>query len=430
MSRTRISATRLASGAWPIEAGERRHEDQEGKERHQRRERHVARHRPAVVGVEMAEGIGDDDPGPPQEARFRRRHSRVSASAACRPVLRDSHRADPRIGLGVARVPPCTTSAPRQWFRPRGRRSEPPGMASAMATPRSILITGCSSGIGYAAAHALKSRGWRVFATCRKQADCDRLAGEGLETVQLDYADADSVAAAVDYVLAATGGSLDALYNNGSYAHPAPSRTSPATTCAGRWRRTSSAGGTSPTACSRPCADRNAGRIVNCSSVLGFVSTPFTGAYNATKYAVEAWSDALRIELRDTGIRVSIIEPGPIRTQLRRDFAAAGASTGSTSRRRPSATSTGTTLARPGGRPAPLALRARAGSGRRRARPCAGKPEPAQPLPRHPARAGHRLAEAPPADAADGLDPAQGALTLPSRSGRSSCRPRRTASCR
>lgn len=185
-----------------------------------------------------------------------------------------------------------------------------------MATPRSILITGCSSGIGYAAAHALRDRGWRVFASCRKQADCERLAGEHLETVQLDYADAKSIEAAVEFVLAATGGGLDALYNNGSFAQagaveditPDNLRASFEANFIGWWDLTNRI---------LPVMRRQgAGRIVNCSSVLGFVSTPFTGAYNATKYAVEAWSDALRIELLGTGIRVAIIEPGPIRTHF------------------------------------------------------------------------------------------------------------------
>ena len=85
---------------------------------------------------------------------------------------------------------------------------------------KSILITGCSSGIGYDAAHGLKARGWRVFAACRQQADCDRLAAEGLETVQLDLADPASIEAALAQVLHATGGTLDALYNNGAFAIP------------------------------------------------------------------------------------------------------------------------------------------------------------------------------------------------------------------
>ena len=88
------------------------------------------------------------------------------------------------------------------------------------SAPRSILITGCSSGIGYDAAHTLKDLGWRVFATCRKDSDCARLQTEGLESFRLDYQDGESIAAAADEALARTGGTLDALFNNGAFAQP------------------------------------------------------------------------------------------------------------------------------------------------------------------------------------------------------------------
>ncbi|MDP2738404.1 MAG: SDR family NAD(P)-dependent oxidoreductase, partial [Pseudorhodobacter sp.] len=88
------------------------------------------------------------------------------------------------------------------------------------ATQKTILITGCSSGIGYDAAHALHARGWRVFATCRAEADCERLRGEGLESFALDLASETSLAAAVAEVVGRTGGTLDALYNNGAFACP------------------------------------------------------------------------------------------------------------------------------------------------------------------------------------------------------------------
>ncbi|MES2542664.1 MAG: SDR family NAD(P)-dependent oxidoreductase, partial [Pseudomonadota bacterium] len=87
-------------------------------------------------------------------------------------------------------------------------------------TQRSILITGCSSGIGLDAARGLKARGWRVFATCRQEADCERLRGEGLESFRLDYADEASIAAAVAETLQRTGGTLDVLFNNGAFACP------------------------------------------------------------------------------------------------------------------------------------------------------------------------------------------------------------------
>src|SRR6056297_3040462 len=87
-------------------------------------------------------------------------------------------------------------------------------------TERSILITGCSSGLGYDAAHGLRARGWRVFATCRREADCARLSAEGFESFPLDYASTESIDSALSRVLEETGGRLDALYNNGAFALP------------------------------------------------------------------------------------------------------------------------------------------------------------------------------------------------------------------
>ncbi|MGB0797741.1 MAG: SDR family NAD(P)-dependent oxidoreductase, partial [Planktomarina sp.] len=85
---------------------------------------------------------------------------------------------------------------------------------------KSILITGCSSGIGLDCALTLHARGWKVFASCRKQSDCDRLAELGLDSPQLDHSDPKSMQDALDYVLSQTGGTLDALFNNGAYALP------------------------------------------------------------------------------------------------------------------------------------------------------------------------------------------------------------------
>ena len=186
-------------------------------------------------------------------------------------------------------------------------------------TPRSILITGCGSGIGYHCAHALAKRGWRVFATCRRQSDCDRLAGEGLETVRLDYSDTASIAAALDHVLAATGGRLDALFNNGGFSLPGALED----LSADHLRAVLEANFIGWHDLTRRVVPvmraQGAGRIVNCSSILGFVAVRFSGAYIAAKFAIEGWSDTLRLELRGTGIRVSIIEPGPIASNMLAD---------------------------------------------------------------------------------------------------------------
>jgi NAD(P)-dependent dehydrogenase (short-subunit alcohol dehydrogenase family) len=183
--------------------------------------------------------------------------------------------------------------------------------------PRSILISGCSTGIGFEAARQLKARGWRVLATARKPADLARLRQDlGVEALALELSDPASIAACADAALRLTDGRLTALYNNAAYGligamedvspehlrrhfeinvigtHDLTRRIIPAMRAAGR------------------------GRIVTCSSVLGMVSGPYRGPYCATKFAMEAISDALRMELRGSGISVSLLQPGPIRSNF------------------------------------------------------------------------------------------------------------------
>ncbi|MBK6468117.1 MAG: SDR family NAD(P)-dependent oxidoreductase [Paracoccaceae bacterium] len=182
---------------------------------------------------------------------------------------------------------------------------------------RSILITGCSSGIGLDSARGMKARGWRVFATCRQEADCDRLRAEGLESFRLDYADEASIAAAVETVQDRTGGRLDVLYNNGAFACPGAVEDLPR----GALREifeTNLFGTHDLTARVIPMMRaEGAGRIINCSSVLGLVGMKWRGAYVATKFAMEGLTDVLRIEMKGTGIEVILIEPGPITSRIR-----------------------------------------------------------------------------------------------------------------
>ena len=182
---------------------------------------------------------------------------------------------------------------------------------------RSVLITGCSSGIGADAARGLKSRGWRVFATCRQKADCERLRGEGLESFHLDYADEESIAAAVAEVLRRTGGTLDALFNNGAFACPGLVEDLPR----GALREIFETNLFGYHDLARRVIPvmraQGTGRIVNCSSVLGLVGMRFRGAYVATKFAMEGLTDVMRIELKGSGIDVILIEPGPIATKIR-----------------------------------------------------------------------------------------------------------------
>ncbi len=184
---------------------------------------------------------------------------------------------------------------------------------------RSILITGCSSGIGYDAAHGLLKRGWRVFATCRAEADCDRLRAEGLESFQLDYDDEASITAALAETLKRTGGTLDALYNNGAYAIPGAVEDLPRDALRAIFETNLFGYHDLIRQVIPVMRAQGHGRIVNCSSILGFMVMPWRGAYVATKFALEGLSDTLRVEMRGTGIHVSLIEPGPITSNIRKN---------------------------------------------------------------------------------------------------------------
>ena len=181
---------------------------------------------------------------------------------------------------------------------------------------RSILITGCSTGIGYHCAHAMKARGWRVFATARKGDDIRRLTEEGLETLFLEYADEDSIEATVSHVLEATGGRVDALFNNGAYAQPGAIED--LTMAAMREQFDANFFGWHSLTRRIIPAMRSAGhgRIVQNSSILGLIAMRMRGAYVASKFALEGYTDTLRIELRPAGIHVCAIEPGPIESKI------------------------------------------------------------------------------------------------------------------
>jgi NAD(P)-dependent dehydrogenase (short-subunit alcohol dehydrogenase family) len=184
-------------------------------------------------------------------------------------------------------------------------------------TSRSILITGCSSGIGLAAARTLKARGWRVLATARKPEDLDRLTTkEGLEALYLELADQASIGHCAEQALSRTAGDLFALFNNAAYGQPGAIEDLSADVLR-RQIEVNVIGAHELTRCILPAMRANrSGRIVQCSSVLGFVAAPFRGAYCASKFALEGLTDALRLELRGSGIHVALIEPGPIRTRF------------------------------------------------------------------------------------------------------------------
>jgi NAD(P)-dependent dehydrogenase (short-subunit alcohol dehydrogenase family) len=186
-------------------------------------------------------------------------------------------------------------------------------------THRSVLITGCSSGIGLEAARRLKGRGWRVFAACRKPEDCARLIAEGFESPRIDYADAGSIAAGLDEVLAATGGRLDGLFNNGAFACPGAVEDLPTDALRAIFEANLFGWHELTRRVIPVMRAQGHGRIVQCSSVLGFSALPWRGAYVATKFALEGLTHVLRIEMADTPIKVILIEPGPITSRIRQN---------------------------------------------------------------------------------------------------------------
>ncbi len=182
---------------------------------------------------------------------------------------------------------------------------------------KSILITGCSTGIGYCVAKGLQKHGYRVFATARRAESVEALNNEGLESLQLDLDDSESIRTAVDEILKRTDGELYALFNNGAYGIPGAVEDLSRDTLRTQFE-TNVFGWQELTNLIIPVMRRQGyGRIIQNSSVLGFVAMPFRGAYNASKFAIEGLSDTLRLELADTDIYISLVEPGPILSQFR-----------------------------------------------------------------------------------------------------------------
>jgi len=189
---------------------------------------------------------------------------------------------------------------------------------------RTALVTGCSSGIGLATAEYLRAHGWRVVPTARKPEDVEKLHTAGFTPVTLDMADGAAVKAAVAEVLSLTGGALGALVNNAGFGQPGALEDLSRVALREQFE-VNVVGLQDLTNAFIPLFRQQGwGRIVNISSVLGRIPLPLMGAYVASKFAVEALSDCLRIELRNSGVAVSIVEPGPIATEFQSNTTAAG----------------------------------------------------------------------------------------------------------
>jgi NAD(P)-dependent dehydrogenase (short-subunit alcohol dehydrogenase family) len=186
-----------------------------------------------------------------------------------------------------------------------------------MTDPKTVLISGCSSGIGYATALELKNRGHKVIASARKAEDVTRLQQEGFLAVQLDLADSNSIQKAVKKALALAGDKIDVLFNNGAFGQPGAVEDLSRGVLKFQFE-TNVFGTHELTNLVIPIMRKQGhGRLIYNSSILGLVAMPYRGAYNASKYALEGLADTLRLELHGSNISVSLIEPGPILTDFR-----------------------------------------------------------------------------------------------------------------
>lgn len=192
-----------------------------------------------------------------------------------------------------------------------------------MSDPKAVLVTGASTGIGYHCAKALQQDGYRVIASCRKLPDVSRLQAEGLTCIQLDLADSDSVQRAAEEALRLCDGRLYGLFNNGGYGQPGAVEDLGRETLREQFETNLFGWAELTNALLPAMIKQGEGRIIQHSSVLGFASLPFRGAYNASKYALEGLTDTLRLELTGTGVQVSLIQSGPILSDFRKNALAA-----------------------------------------------------------------------------------------------------------
>ena len=182
---------------------------------------------------------------------------------------------------------------------------------------KTILITGCSSGIGYETAIYLHDHGYEVFASARKEEDVKRLRDRGLNTLQLDVTDTDSIDRALASVLEQTGGTLYALFNNAGYGQPGALEDLPSEALREQFE-TNVIGLHEMTKRIIPIMRKQGyGRIIQHSSILGLISLRFRGAYNASKYAIEGLCDTLRLELDGSNVFVISMNTGPIHSKFR-----------------------------------------------------------------------------------------------------------------
>jgi len=192
-------------------------------------------------------------------------------------------------------------------------------MTLKILPPSSILITGCSTGIGYQCALRLHKMGYQIIATCRQKKDIPRLTDQGIECFQLDLASSDSIQTALKQILKKTNGRIDALFNNGAFGLPGAVEDLSRNAMMHQFQ-TNVFGTQELTNLIVPIMrQQGGGKIIYNSSILGFAAMPYRGAYNASKFAIEGFADTLRLEVKPDNIQVSLIEPGPILSDFRKN---------------------------------------------------------------------------------------------------------------
>ena len=181
---------------------------------------------------------------------------------------------------------------------------------------KSVLVTGCSTGIGAYCARQLHAEGWQVFATARKPEDIEQLRQDGVEAFYLNYAEPESIAALADTIIERTNGTLYGLFNNGGYAQPGAVEDLPVDALRAQFEANVFGYLDLTNRLVPHMIARGEGRIIIHSSVLGFTPMRWSGAYNASKFALEGLYGSMSGELRDTGVKVSLLETGPVESKI------------------------------------------------------------------------------------------------------------------
>ena len=182
---------------------------------------------------------------------------------------------------------------------------------------KNVLITGCSSGIGYSAAYTLHEKGYQVLATVRNIADAKPLQDLGISCLELDLNDSQTIIDAIAFANDHFDGRIDVLFNNAAYGQPGAVEDLKRHVLREQFETNVFGTQELTNLVIAMMRQQGHGRIIYNSSVLGIVSLAYRGAYNASKYAIEGLADTLRLELYNTEIYISLIEPGPITSQFR-----------------------------------------------------------------------------------------------------------------